>query len=315
MTGTVEGPAPRQGTILSGRGPPLVRHWDVGADVPHTSEPRAGGLRLPTRQVPLAAVALYLAAHAVFVVAVNLGFQARLPGLDTLTANWLGLALLVGGLLFAAFGLRPADVGLRGRDLPGGVAFTLAYFALLQAGLLGYAALSGAEVVNDWARTGSATAAYLLLSQLLGNALYEEIVFRGFLLPQLTLKLRRLGAALALGTAVVVSQAAFSLAHVPNRLWVTGLPAAELPGALLQLFAMGLFFALLYLLTGNLFAVVGVHALNNAPMLHLAADGAPLGASAGVAVAAALLLAVAWRAWLVRSARPYRGRSAPMAPA
>src|SRR5690606_14928767 len=71
----------------------------------------------------------------------------------------------------------------------------------------------------------------------------------------------------------------------------------------------------LYLLTGSLFAVVGVHALNTAPMLHLAADGAPLGASAGVAVAAALLLAVAWRAGLVRSARPYRGRSAPMAPA
>ncbi|HEX7039859.1 MAG TPA: CPBP family intramembrane glutamic endopeptidase [Trueperaceae bacterium] len=259
--------------------------------------------------MPLASLALFLAAHAAFVIAVNLGFRARVPVLDTLTANLAGLAVLVGGLLLGAFGLRPADVGLRARDVPAGAAFTLAYFALVQAGLLAYSLLTGAEVVDEWALAGAATAAYLLVSQLLGNALYEEVVFRGFLLPQLFLRFRRAGPALALTLAPAVSQAAFALAHAPNRLWVTGLPPGDLPGALLPLFAMGLFFALLYLLTDNLFAVVGVHALNNHPMLSLVADGARLeGPYALVALVAALGLAGAWRLWRGRAGR---GRATP----
>ncbi len=267
-------------------------------------DPPAAGLRPPARRVTPTSLALFLAAHAVFVVLVNLGFRARVPVLDTLTANLAGLALLVGGLLFGAFRLRPADVGLRLRDVPAGAAFTLVYFALVQAGVLAYARLSGVAVVDEWALLGAGTAAYLLVSQLLGNALYEEVVFRGLLLPQLFLRFRRAGTAVAVVLATVVSQALFALAHVPNRLWVTGLPASALPGALLPLFTMGLFFALIYLLTDNLFAVVGVHALNNEPLLSLVADGTRLeGPYALVVVVAALTLAGAWRLWRARAGR------------
>jgi len=276
-----------------------------------TTRPTADGslgVRPPLRRVTVGFMALFVAAHAVWAVLVNLGFRARVPGLNTLSANLLGLALLVAGLLFGVGRLRPADVGLRVRDLPSGLLFTLAYFVAVQAAVLVYAAATGARVVNDWAAVGAGTAAYLLAAQLLGNALYEEVVFRGFLLPQLFLELRGAGTALALVLAPVVSQALFAVAHVPNRLWVTGLAPGELPGALLPLFLMGLFFALLYLLTDNLFAVVGVHALNNEQMLSLLGAGGRLdGANAVIVAVLALALAVGWRLWRARAGVRARG--------
>src|SRR5690606_18076529 len=212
------------------------------------------------------------------------------------------------GLLFLVGRLRPADVGLRARDIGAGLIFTALYFGLLQLLLLSYASLSGAQVVNLWARAGAVTAAYLLLAQLLGNALYEEVAFRGFLLPQLFLKLRRLGVATAMVLAVVASQTLFSVAHVPNILWVRGAAPAELPSSLLPLFLMGLYFALLYLLTDNLFAVVGVHALNNEQMLSLLGAGGRLdGANAVIVAVLALALAVGWRLWRARAGVRARG--------
>ena len=256
-------------------------------------------LWLPTRTVSWGFIGLFLVAHAAWAIAMNLGFRARLPGLDTLTANLSGLALLVLGLLFVVGRLRPADVGLRARAVGAGLAFTALYFGLLQLALLAFASLSGSEVVNIWAGVGALTAGYLLLAQLIGNALYEEIAFRGFLLPQLFVKFRRRGVTAAIVLAVLVSQSLFALAHVPNRLWVSGLSPADLPGALLPLFLLGIYFAVLYLLTGNLFAAVGVHALTNEPLLALVgADGRPLDLPPFlIAVALSLALAAAWRLW------------------
>jgi membrane protease YdiL (CAAX protease family) len=107
----------------------------------------------------------------------------------------------------------------------------------------------------------------LLIAQLFGNALYEEILFRAVLLDQLALKLqdRRVGFPLAL----VGSQTGFALLHVPNRL----LQGYTLPGmveGLGLLFLMGLLFALVYHRTGNLLIAVGVHAVNNAPTMLVA---------------------------------------------
>lgn len=244
-------------------------------------------------------IGLFLVAHAAWTIAVNLGFRARLPGLDTLTANLISLALLVLGLLFVLGRLRPGDVGLRARNIGTGLAFTVVYFGLLQLALLAFARLGGFEALNLWTRVGALTAAYLLLAQLVGNALYEEIAFRGFLLPQLFLKFQRQSVTAAIVMAALVSQALFALAHVPNRLWVTGLSPAELPGALLPLFLLGLYFSLLYLLTDNLFAVIGVHALTNEPLLALVGtDERPLDMPHFlIAMALSLMLAVAWRLW------------------
>lgn len=263
-------------------------------------------------------VAAFLVAHAVWAVAVNLGFRARLPFLGTLSANLLGIAILVRGLLFMVGRLRPADVGLRPRDLPAGTLYTVAVFGSIQAATLVIAALHpGANAFDHWTGYGIAAVLSLLAAQLFGNALYEEIAFRGFLLPQLFWRFRRLGAAAALLLAALLSQLLFAVAHVPNRLWVTGLAPADLPRSLLPLVVMGLFFALVYLLTDNLFAAVGVHSLINVPMLTLVADGGGdlYSLNALVTLSVSLLFAGAW--WWGRKAAIGRVRQPvadPVAP-
>jgi hypothetical protein len=110
-----------------------------------------------------------------------------------------------------------------------------------------------------------------LLGQLFGNALYEEILFRGCLLVQLALWLtprpqrpdRR-----AVLLALVLSQLVFALQHIPNRLAFAAWPdAAAAAGDLAMLLVAGLFFAGVFLRTGNLLVAVGVHALGNCPTL------------------------------------------------
>jgi len=118
-----------------------------------------------------------------------------------------------------------------------------------------------------WSQSGVGATLGLLVAQLFGNALYEEVLFRAVLLDQMVLKLRdrRWGFPLAL----VGSQLIFALLHVPNRL----LRRCTLTGmvdGLGLLFLMGLLFALVYHRTGNLLIAVGVHALNNAPTMLVA---------------------------------------------
>lgn len=244
--------------------------------------------------------------YAGWSAAVNLGFRANVPFLGTLTANLAGLALLVVGLLFLVGRLWPRDVGLIPADLRNGVVFTIVSFVLIQAGVAAASLATGAGLVNGWADYGIRVTVTLLVAQLFGNALLEEIAFRGFLLPQFYLKLRRRGV-WALVLAAMGSQALFALAHVPNRLWVTGAAPAELPGHLLMLFAMGLWFALVYLLTGNLFAAVGLHAIVNVPMLRPAGAGdAGLDVTMMVVyLVVSLGLAALW-AWRRRGREPDR---------
>ena len=68
-------------------------------------------VRLPSRAVSWGFNGLFLLAHALWATAMNLGFRARVPGLDTLTANLLALVLLVAGLLVVVGRLRPGTYG------------------------------------------------------------------------------------------------------------------------------------------------------------------------------------------------------------
>ena len=94
-----------------------------------------------------------------------------------------------------------------------------------------------------------------------GAALHEEILYRGLLLVQLYLLLHATSArrGLAVAGAVVLSSAYFSLLHVPSLLYHGYDMAFDLP----RLFVAGTLYALLYSYSGNLFFVVGVHALGN----------------------------------------------------
>lgn len=121
------------------------------------------------------------------------------------------------------------------------------------------------ELNPQWTEPGVAIILGKFAAQLFGNALYEELVFRGFLLPQLYLKFShnvRISRKMALLLAVLVSQIYFSIIHIPVRLYKGGDLAVYLTGVAL----LGILFALLYIRTENIFIGVGLHTLFNSPV-------------------------------------------------
>ena len=187
----------------------------------------------------------------------------------TLFVNLLNFAVVVVGLLLVAGGLHRRDLGLVRSNLPTAVAVTVGLWMALQAAAAAVSlARTGTVGMNPgWSQAGVGATLGLLVAQLFGNALYEEILFRAVLLDQMVLKLRdrRWG----FTSALVGSQLIFALLHVPNRL-LRGYTLTGMVDGLGLLFLMGLLFALVYHRTGNLLIAVGVHALNNAPTMLVA---------------------------------------------
>ena len=126
------------------------------------------------------------------------------------------------------------------------------------------------------------------------TAMWEELAFRGFLLPQLYLKLPGQHWARLWG-ALLLSQIVFACAHIPAHIMLRHLWGS----ALLQMLALqgfaGVLLGLLYFRTRNLWIAIGIHGLANAPT--------PLtGGALGWELPLVFLIA-AWP-WLVR--RPYQ---------
>lgn len=191
----------------------------------------------------------------------------------TLVLNgiWIGIfsILFIG---FGKFNLR--DFGLQ-TSLARGALFTLLLWLMIQVAVVVWQLTSGnvprlaPNLSREWTYLLG-----LLLAQLFGNALQEEAVWRGFLLPQMFFKLKpRLGGG-AVYAAVVVSVLAFTLMHIPNRLFRYGDSSAELIFWLLAIFAASLIFTFVFLQSGNLYVAVGFHALFNTQVLIVAVPAA-----------------------------------------
>lgn len=185
-----------------------------------------------------------------------------------LSLNTLLILGPIAGVLLWYEKLSLQDIGIAWRKLPVAVLLWVGIWLPIQgielvAGLL----LQGnAEIDPAWSGSGLAIIG-LLVGHLFGTALYEEMAFRGFLLRQCLLsshgrtKNRQV---LSAAVAILVSQLAFTLFHAPWKLMTQGWSAntmGELSGVLLT----GIVYSLLYLRTDNLFLVMGVHALGNAP--------------------------------------------------
>jgi membrane protease YdiL (CAAX protease family) len=115
-----------------------------------------------------------------------------------------------------------------------------------------------------------------LVDQLLFFAIAEEVIFRGYLLPQLYLKLKRtkIFSAKSLWAALFISQLIFSLYHIPHRL-ANNTSLQDLPYQLLLLWISGLLLCYVYLRSQNLLVAVVVHALGNAPTILFSYDVLP----------------------------------------
>ncbi|MBK7875330.1 MAG: CPBP family intramembrane metalloprotease [Planctomycetes bacterium] len=190
----------------------------------------------------------------------------------TLVANLVLIAVVVAGVLVGVGGARAPELGLRARTLLPALGGTLAAWGVLNVLALGAVVAAGAPI--EWSGVVAADGAALpllgeVLGQLFGNALYEELLFRGVLLTQCALLFAARGRG-GLVLALVVSQAIFALQHVPNRVafdqWADPAGAAL---DLLALFVSGLCFSGVFLRTRNLLLAVGLHTLVNVPCLFV----------------------------------------------
>lgn len=216
-------------------------------------------------------------------------------------------------LVWRAAGLRLGDVGWRGRDLLVGVLATLLVWLLVHFVAVIFTLPDVAPATEP--TTAPALAIGKLLGQLLGNALYEETLYRGFVLVQLLLLLRArgVGRVAAAWLAALGSALVFALPHIPNRLY-RGEYAdlGALLGDQIVLLLSGLFLAWVYLRTRNLWWLIGLHSLANAPTLLVEWEAAPgtIGKK-DVVGGLGLLLTLAWP--LVRRFSRSRARNEPAA--
>jgi membrane protease YdiL (CAAX protease family) len=260
---------------------------------PTETQPDHGGASWPFERIPrpprvnpgfiLLALAVETSATAFFQL---LAF--RDPGRWFPPMAWLGKAtggiidgtlvacvtlqvLVIVGLLIGVGRFRPEQLGLDRRRLWPALKFLVPAWVVIQLLLLLLLPLFGQRISlgSHWAAGGWRAAVGEWLGQLLGNCPYEEVFFRGFLLPQCGLLVMRwmpkAGSRTLVAVALVLSQALFAGGHVFLNLH---LPEGQ--WLLVWQFVIGVVFASVYLRTGNLFLAMGLHALlnNPAPLLE-----------------------------------------------
>jgi membrane protease YdiL (CAAX protease family) len=198
---------------------------------------------------------------------------------QTLVANLVLLAVVL--LIICGLGkLRLVDVGLRWSQLGAGATVTATTWLLMQLAGLTSALLTGTvALAPTCAQFGVLAVLGALLAQLCGNALVEEVSWRGFALPQ-------------------------PYGQLARRAWWRAMPAAQPAGkrddrpgpaarpAPSWLDGGGLRSAVFA--AGNLFVAVGLHALLNTPTLLFAGSDIPPMVML-LLVAVALLVWPQWR--------------------
>ena len=199
----------------------------------------------------------------------------------TLLINLTFVVVIVGGIILWFGDLRPRDVGLVQEDVPLGIGITVGTWILVQVTGVVVLILRGESLAlaDSLVRFGILPVVGGFVGQVFGNALYEEVVYRAFLLPQLAKKFTRLSKSGSPRTAflfaLLASQIVFTLVHVPGR-FAAGVEVGDLPVFLVAPFVLGVLFALIYVRTGNLFVTIGLHALVNDPVLLVDAGGVVL---------------------------------------
>ena len=187
----------------------------------------------------------------------------------TLIAN-VGMFLLFVHLFIRYVGrLTYSDIGLqRQHILPALVVTALIWLTIQVVGLVWSIATTGAVYLDTiWQQVPATYVIGRLIGQVAGNALFEETVYRGFLMPQAFHKLQRAlhnNLRRRIVAAIVISQLVFALIHIPGRI-LQGMGPASMGLSLSLVFVLGLLFAIMYVRTGNLYVCIGTHALINAP--------------------------------------------------
>lgn len=243
---------------------------------------------VPQRKVEWKVIAVAAAAYILSLAIVNalasqespLGgklreLHAATGGLiePTLVGSLLVL-LVFGSVVFVVGRVSLTDVGWDRRSLGPALLTVVGFWALMQGALAVITITQESRVWlhPSWRGAGAWSLIGGVLAQLSGNALVEETVFRGFFFTQFRLRTQNLGYLGSLAVAATSSAMLFALSHIPNRLFVKSVPMDQLMVDQAQLVVAGVLFTLVFVLTRNLFATTGLHALANDPVPAVAAD-------------------------------------------
>jgi membrane protease YdiL (CAAX protease family) len=254
------------------------------------------------------------AARTLVVLAVALGIPALYPllasVLNLIPRAWmstvpaaipqyfwlhaLSFIVVVVVLIIVLGRLRPRDVGLVARHIIPGLLVMIGVWLVMQAALAAIAAWGGmgVQIHAGW---GSASEKLVgaLLANLIGTALFEEVVYRGFLFPQVFMRLRTRwprGRRRTLAAAMLISSFCFALAHLPTFLFQSR-PLPQVAAVMVMLMLAGVYGSVLYLRTGNLMVGLGIHALYNAPTALVESDNST---ASMIVLGLGALVALAW---------------------
>jgi uncharacterized protein len=182
-----------------------------------------------------------------------------------------GLILLVFLAVFRLGGVLPSDVGLGAGKLLPAVMLTFALWLVAVVAVELLANVWAGEIPtlhSHWHEFGGTVLLGVMIGSLLG-ATIEDLAFRGLLFPQVLLRLERqaIGPRGRLVIALLISQGAFALLHVPARMHAEiydGVRAVLLDQMLLLV--AGMVGVLVLVTTRNLAIWIGIHTLYNAPV-------------------------------------------------
>ncbi len=284
----------------------------------------------PIRRASAKAFPIFIVTHISFTTIINLIFFAGnwfrpiteasngwING--TLVANLVMIVVIVGIIILGVGRLRLYDIGVIWSRLPSGFIVAFGVWMVAQViHLVAGSTRNGAILWHpQWEWQGSGRMMGLLVAQLFGNALFEELAFRGFLFPQLYLRFEALAAYpwRRFFFTLLVSQVIFALTHIPNRIYL-GLPFDVIAVDILALTFWGILYTLIYMRTDNLFLTIFIHALGNAPTLIFATspsldDGNASLLYYALVVFTIFIFPLLWVRWTsFRDARQQRGAQA-----
>ena len=194
--------------------------------------------------------------------------------------------------------------GSDGTSWERGMIVTVAVWSLMQlVEVVGdIVTTSKVSIAPSWIRNGIGSTLAWTAAMFLGAALYE-IAYRGFLFPQLYLKIRGTHRA-RFWIALLLSQVVFAASHIPAHITLRNLSGSALGTTVVLQGIIGVLLVLLYLRTRNLWISIGIHGLANAPT--------PLVAGASGFETFLIILVIGWP-WIAR--RPQHRRLARVEPA
>lgn len=263
-------------------------------------------MSVPIHSARRGTLLLFIVTHAVLITGINLFLFAQdtfrpikdVSGglINGTVIVGLGLmVVLVWGVCLKSGRLRPYDIGWIPQRVMAGLLFTLGLWGAAQVIHLSSMLTTQGHVTFAPAFNGTQFGATMgvLFGQLFGNALFEELAYRGFLFPQLYLRIHGSGERpwLRFLTTLIISQIIFALIHIPNRVYL-GWSAGEIALDIALLTGWGVLFTLLYLRTDNIFLVTGIHALGNAPTTLFATAPGLRGAGESLVIYALAVVAV-----------------------